>query len=283
MEIPPTELLRRVTEAREAAQHRVLDPDEEPFHTSIVRTPVVQEVREPETQAGPDEGDPPEAPDTAPDPPAPGKLARGSLIPDWRHGPQDDLTELVAPAEQDAADDQDQDLPDDPTNYDDHLEVDDDGKEEPTRAYPGRRSRARRGAPQRVYRRPPYLDQPFNPRQSGIQWWAQLGHTRQHFLYNAAAFTGGVMLDFPQFVSRQAVYLVATYDGPNPNHVVWSVVVAGAVWLNWRTRRLWPPLALLGRVPVVSLVMGLLLYGPRVVALDKLREFLLLLPSPSWF
>ncbi|MGW1989632.1 hypothetical protein [Embleya sp. NPDC001921] len=307
MELRPTDLLRHVTEAREAQAAREQALDDEPFHTAPV-TP----SREDERRAGPGESDPPDPPGTTPDVPerhAPTRPARGTLIADWREGPQADLSDGGAPPA-DVDEDQDRtedEVPEAPAaDRDDH----DDEPGEPEKDKPEKKGRAKRAskttpaeeAPgedepeeddeaeddepwendgaeerpaRRTYRRPRYREKPLRPRESGLQWWRGLKNKQRAGTYVITAFGAGVLLQLPQFVSRQAVYLRRTYDGFDPNHIVWGSVVVATFWLHWRTRHMWPPFAWAGCVPLVSLCSGLLLYGPPVGALDQFRDLVL--------
>ena len=69
----------------------------------------------------------------------------------------------------------------------------------------------------------------------------------------------------PQFFTHETAYLVHTYGSWTSFYVViWYGVAAGIWVIDHRTRDWLPPFALLGRMPLVSLVVGVLLYGNPV-------------------
>lgn len=118
------------------------------------------------------------------------------------------------------------------------------------------------GEKKRKYSRPTY---PSTPRQSLIGWWKARSAESQWLLYNGAALGVGYVCGLPQFVTEETAYLVHTYDSWTAPYVVIWYGVAAAVWFADAHTRTWlPPFAWLGRVPWVSLVVGVLLYGNPV-------------------
>ncbi|MDX2649271.1 hypothetical protein PV341_38050 [Streptomyces sp. PA03-1a] len=126
---------------------------------------------------------------------------------------------------------------------------DDDEDEEPRRARP--------------QRRPPFAAPGVPKRRKSLLMSVRTmsGHHRWA-IYNGAALALGFAFGLPQFFTAETAYLVATSSSwADPNCLFWYAVTAGIAWVDWRTRRWWPGLALLLRVPAASLVVGVLLYG----------------------
>ncbi|MEV6565907.1 hypothetical protein [Streptomyces kronopolitis] len=135
----------------------------------------------------------------------------------------------------------------------------DDGGEVPAKL----RDRWRgRGSAARIYQRPTYYDNKPAPKQSLIQWWLGLDAPTRWLAYNGTALGAGFYLGVPQFFQAETAYLVHTYGSWTDWHVcIWYGVAAG-VWAGDHRMRGWlPPFALAARVPVVSMVIGCLLYG----------------------
>lgn len=126
----------------------------------------------------------------------------------------------------------------------------------------------RRGSAARIYQRPTYCDNKPAPKQSLIQWWLGLDAPTRWLLYNGTALGAGFYLGVPQFCKAETAYLVDTYGSWTDWHVVIWYGVALAIWaLDHRTRGWFPPFALAARVPLVSMVIGTLLYGSTDLAL----------------
>ncbi|MFE0765408.1 hypothetical protein [Streptomyces smyrnaeus] len=120
----------------------------------------------------------------------------------------------------------------------------------------------RKGSGSRIYRRPAYLDSRPAPKQSLIQWWVGMDAPTRWLLYNGTALGIGFYFGVPQFFTAETAYLVHTYGSWTDWHVCIWYGVAVAVWaLDARTRSWFPLFALAGRIPLISMVFGSLLYG----------------------
>ena len=205
------------------------------------------------------------AADTAPDVPALAEPVRGGArLPNWRE-PKKPLT-LKAPADpapprraattvvdDELPDDSDEDLVD----ADEQDEEAEEGEEDKARRRFGRRSSARR-----IYARPTYFDSRPSPKQSVLQWWLGLSAPTRWGLYNGTAAAGGYALHVVQFFHAETAYLVAHHHSwTDPYVCVWYGVSAGLWVFDYKTRSFWPLFALPARIPLVSAVVGVLLYG----------------------
>ncbi|MFF1834183.1 hypothetical protein ACFVXE_08250 [Streptomyces sp. NPDC058231] len=144
----------------------------------------------------------------------------------------------------------------------DEEEGDDEGEEGvdkvPARI---RRGWSMRGSGKRVYSRPTY-NCGKSPKQSLIEAWTGMRPLTRHGLYNGGALALGFSLGVPQFFTAETAYLVATYDSWTDFYVCVWYGVAVAIWmLDQRTRNWLPAFALVARVPLVSVIVGVLLYG----------------------
>ncbi|GGZ23630.1 hypothetical protein GCM10010387_16030 [Streptomyces inusitatus] len=116
--------------------------------------------------------------------------------------------------------------------------------------------------PKKEYERPSYRAQPFNPKASVTEWWGSLRGPTRHGLYNGTALAGGFAGGVPQFFTAEVAYLAATYDSWTDFYVCIWYGIAVAIWCFDHKSRSWlPPIALLARIPLVSMVVGVLLYG----------------------
>lgn len=203
------------------------------------------------------------AADSTPDTPAPAEPIRGGArLPHWRE-PKKPLT-LDAPADPEpsrrtATTVVDDELPDDTDeDLDDADEQDDqEGDEGKQRRRFGRRSGARR-----IYARPTYLDNRPSPKQSVLQWWLGISAPARWGLYNGTAAAAGFALHVVQFFHAETAYLVAQHHSwTNPYVCIWYGVAAGLWVFDYKTRAFWPLFALAARIPLVSAVVGVLLYG----------------------
>ncbi|WP_199570573.1 hypothetical protein [Streptomyces murinus] len=121
-----------------------------------------------------------------------------------------------------------------------------------------------RGNGAKVYARPTYRE-PKAPKQSLLEAWAGMRPTTRHGLYNGTALAIGFALGVPQFFTAETAYLVETYHSWTAFYVVIWYGVALGIWMFDRKSRSWlPPFALMARVPLVSLVIGVALYGNPV-------------------
>ncbi|WP_433856707.1 hypothetical protein [Streptomyces kronopolitis] len=119
-----------------------------------------------------------------------------------------------------------------------------------------------KGSGSRIYRRPAYLDNRPAPKQSLIQWYVGMDTPTRWLLYNGAALGIGFYFGIPQFFTSETAYLVHTYGSWTDWHVFLWYGVAVAIWsLDHRTRSWFPLFALAGRIPLISMVVGSLLYG----------------------
>jgi hypothetical protein len=112
------------------------------------------------------------------------------------------------------------------------------------------------------YTRPVYGKTPDERRKSLIEAWTGMSRKTRHLLYNGAALGAGFYLGVPQFFTAEVAYLVKTYDSWTDFYVCVWYGVAVAIWaLDYRTRNWFPLFALATRVPLVSMIVGVLLYG----------------------
>lgn len=178
-----------------------------------------------------------------------------------------------------SGDDQDDEDPDDDEDDDqDHVEDDEDDEGENDDGGSGggqgsgrnfgflpapvaRRRWSMSGSGRKVYSRPSY-GHGRTPVASLIEAWAAMRPATRHLLYNGAAFGLGYYLGAPQLVTRETAYLAATYDSwTDPYVCIWYGVIV-AIWaLDQRTRSWFPLFALLTRIPLISVITGVLLYG----------------------
>ncbi|WP_381792899.1 hypothetical protein [Streptomyces niveus] len=117
-----------------------------------------------------------------------------------------------------------------------------------------------RGNGKKAYARPRY-SKPVE-KKSLIEWWTGRDMASRWLLYNGAALAAGFALGVPQFFTAEVAYLVATYDSWTAFYVaIWYGVAAG-VWVwDYRSRTWFPPFALAARIPLISMIVGSLLYG----------------------
>lgn len=112
------------------------------------------------------------------------------------------------------------------------------------------------------YSRPAYPAAVASPKKSLIDAWTGMSAKSKHLLYNGAALGVGFWIGVPQFFTAEVAYLDATYDSWTALPVIPWYCIAVAIWvLDHRTRRWFPPFAILTRVPLVSMIVGALLYG----------------------
>lgn len=216
------------------------------------------------------------APDVAEPTHAPAEPARGSLIPRWQDGPQHDLT----------ADEPEPDVDPEPEPVEAAVpptqdDVEDEPREVVRKAKPKRRTKAPDPAPVAVddqadeeaepprrwdprgngkHNRLTYWETP--PKQSAITAWHSISRPTRWLAYNGVALAGGWYLGLPQWVTAQTAYLVSVHHTwADPMYAIWGACVVGLMQLDCQTRIWWPPLALVTRVPMASVVAGVLLYG----------------------
>ncbi|WP_432001580.1 hypothetical protein [Streptomyces sioyaensis] len=120
----------------------------------------------------------------------------------------------------------------------------------------------RKGSGARIYQRPTYFDNKPAPKQSLIQWWVGMDAPTRWLLYNGTALGIGFYVGVPQFFTAETAYLVDAYGSWTDWHVcLWYGVAVGIWSLDSRTRSWFPLFALAGRIPLISMVVGSLLYG----------------------
>jgi len=228
-------------------------------------------VSDPETEADPFPAAQASEPDDTTEPTLPLKPARGSLIPPWRDGPQDL-----------AADEPEPDIEPEPAPVEAAVPTVQDDAEEPREVVRKAKRRTWKPAPAPVavddqddepeprlrwdprgngkHDRLTYWE--TSPKQSAITAWNNIGRPTRWLAYNASALAGGWYLGLPQWVTAQTAYLVSVHHTwADPMYVPWGIAVIVLMQLDCQTRIWWPPLALVTRVPMASLVAGVLLYG----------------------
>jgi hypothetical protein len=215
--------------------------------------------------ATPDEADELAAPapaapaEPAPIPrPAPAARVRGGArLPDW-WAPKKPLGE-DEPAEDSPADDEHEHG----DHEHEHADEDEDAGDEdgPVRkAAPGRRW-SMSGSGKKTYNRPVYGTS-TSPKKSLMEAWGGLRPATRHGLYNGTALAIAWQFNVPQFFTQETAYLVHTHHSWTSFEVcIWYGVAIAICALDHRTRNWLPPFALLARTPLISLVVGVLLYG----------------------
>ncbi|WP_327123712.1 hypothetical protein [Streptomyces sp. NBC_01727] len=193
----------------------------------------------------------------------------GGRLPDWWEPKRDvvdvdddvtkeDPEENADEGEERSADDEDLD---DVESDEDEDGEGDSGEKYEKKPAPGRRRRGLHGSGKRMYSRPTY-GKSRSPKQSLLEAWAGMRPTTRHGLYNGTALALGFGLGVPQFFTAETAYLVATHDSWTDFYVCVWYGVAVAIWmLDQRTRNWLPVFALIARVPLVSVIVGVLLYG----------------------
>jgi hypothetical protein len=118
-----------------------------------------------------------------------------------------------------------------------------------------------RGSGRKQYLRPAYSTRPA-PRQSLIQWWMGISGPSRWLLYNGTALAGGFTVHVPQFFTHEVAFLVAHHHSWTDLYVCfWYGVAALVLFIDRKTRAWVWPFALAGRVPLISMIIGALLYG----------------------
>ncbi|WP_284576728.1 hypothetical protein [Streptomyces sp. 2P-4] len=154
-------------------------------------------------------------------------------------------------------------VPDDFDELDDETAEDDgDGEQADGDPVPEkvRRRWGLRGNGTKDYNRPAYAKKV--EKQSLVDWWNGRDRRTAWLLYNGTALAAGFSIGVPQFFTAEVAYLAATYDSWTDFYVcVWYGVAAG-IWVwDHRSRTWFPPFALAARIPLISMVVGSLLYG----------------------
>ncbi|MFD4315034.1 hypothetical protein [Streptomyces sp. NPDC058548] len=121
-----------------------------------------------------------------------------------------------------------------------------------------------KGSGKTKYVRPAYGRSP-TPKSSLVEAWATRSPKTRHLLYNGIALGAGFAFGVPQFFTAEVAYLVDTYGSWTDFYVVvWYAVALGIAVMDYRSRNWWPLFALGARIPLVSLVIGVLLYGAPI-------------------
>ncbi|MFB8347970.1 hypothetical protein [Streptomyces niveus] len=181
-----------------------------------------------------------------PDPHAVRSRPNNQLVAFWC---ADCETQLPVPDDYDELDDED------------NEEADDESGQGPDKVPAKiRGSWSLRGNGKRAYARPRY-SKPVE-KKSLVEWWTGRDLASRWLLYNGSALAAGFALGVPQFFTAEVAYLVATYDSWTAFYVaIWYGVAAG-VWVwDYRSRTWFPPFALAARIPLISMIVGSLLYG----------------------
>ncbi|MGW6391160.1 hypothetical protein ACWFR1_11785 [Streptomyces sp. NPDC055103] len=119
-----------------------------------------------------------------------------------------------------------------------------------------------RGNGKKTYSRPVYGKTSDERKKSGIEAWTGMPKKTRHLLYNGAALGAGFWIGVPQFFTAEVAHLVDTYGSWTDFYVcIWYGVAAGIWAIDYRTRNWFPPFALAARIPLVSMIVGVLLYG----------------------
>ncbi|MFI9026352.1 hypothetical protein [Streptomyces sp. NPDC053560] len=201
-----------------------------------------------------------DGPDTAPRQPSAGP----PRLPEWWRKDKPSLDDLEDDEAQkpalltkdDLDDDQEHGAADDFDDVDEGTDDDEDGGEK------SRRWRPRGGSAGRVYRRPTYYDRKPAPKQALIEWWLHLPGRHRWLLYNGVALGAGFALGVPQFFTAETAFLVDTYDSWTAPYVLLWYGIALGIWAwDSRTRGWFPLFAITARIPLISMVIGVLLYG----------------------
>ncbi|MBT2492359.1 hypothetical protein J7E96_28385 [Streptomyces sp. ISL-96] len=119
-----------------------------------------------------------------------------------------------------------------------------------------------RGTGGKSYSRPVYGKDSAERKKALIEVWSGMSRKQRHLLYNGSALGAGFYMGVPQFFTAEVAYLVDTYGSWTDFYVcVWYGVAVGVWVLDYRTRGWFPVFAWLTRIPLVSMIVGALLYG----------------------
>jgi hypothetical protein len=118
-----------------------------------------------------------------------------------------------------------------------------------------------RGSGDRQYTRPTFSTR-TQSKSSLAEWWTGRSPRSRWLLYNGTALAAGFALGVPQWFTAETAYLDATYDSWTEFYVCVWYGVAVAIWMfDHKSRRWFPPFALVARIPLISMVVGVLLHG----------------------
>ncbi|MEW2631626.1 hypothetical protein AB0903_08195 [Streptomyces sp. NPDC048389] len=119
-----------------------------------------------------------------------------------------------------------------------------------------------RGNGGKSYSRPVYGKDSAERKKALIEVWSGMSRKQRHLLYNGTALGAGFYMGVPQFFTAEVAYLVDTYGSWTDFYVcIWYGVAVGIWVLDYRTRGWFPVFSWLTRIPLVSMIVGALLYG----------------------
>ncbi|WP_406501564.1 hypothetical protein OHA04_27480 [Streptomyces sp. NBC_01590] len=119
-----------------------------------------------------------------------------------------------------------------------------------------------RGTGQKSYSRPVYGKDSAERKKALVEVWGQMSRKTRHLLYNGTALGAGFYIGVPQFFTAEVAYLVDTYSSWTDFYVcIWYGVAVGIWALDYRTHGWFPVFSWLARIPLVSMIVGALLYG----------------------
>lgn len=114
----------------------------------------------------------------------------------------------------------------------------------------------------KTYSRPVYGKDSTAQKKSLIDAWTGMPKKTRHLLYNGTALAAGYYLGVPQFFTDEVAYLVTAYGSWTDFYVcIWYGVAVGIWVLDFRTRGWFPVFSWATRIPLVSMIVGVLLYG----------------------
>ncbi|MGW6459123.1 hypothetical protein ACWF94_24905 [Streptomyces sp. NPDC055078] len=122
-----------------------------------------------------------------------------------------------------------------------------------------------RGNGKKTYARPVYGKTSDEHKKSLIEAWTGMPKKTRHLLYNGTALGAGFHIGVPQFFTAEVAYLADTYGSWTDFHVcLWYGVAVGIWVIDYRTRNWFPLFALAARIPLVSMIVGVPMYGNPV-------------------
>ncbi|WNI20365.1 hypothetical protein [Actinacidiphila sp. ITFR-21] len=123
-----------------------------------------------------------------------------------------------------------------------------------------------KGSGKTTYGRPVYAKSSDERKKSLHEAWTGRSKKQRHLFYNGAALGLGFAVGAPQFFTAEVAHLVTTYHSWTAPYVFVWYFAAGSIWaLDYKARDWLPPLAFLARVPLVSMIIGALLYGTPTI------------------
>ncbi|MFI0827232.1 hypothetical protein ACH4Q7_22565 [Streptomyces roseolus] len=166
----------------------------------------------------------------------------------------------IAVSKEDADEDDVEDQDDEDAQSDEERETEEAG-EEPCPSIRQRLGHGIRGGGG-SYSRPSYGQPAAARKKTLLDALTKMAPRTRHLIYNGSALGVGFYMGVPQFVTAEVAYLVATYDSWTDFYVcLWYAAAVGVWLLDHRSRRWFPIFAWLTRIPLVSMIVGVLLYG----------------------